>query len=153
MQRIYVPFGKDYETVYGLLEHGFNDENNNSYQRGKFSRTYSNPECTQLQCTVARRSFGDIFYLCKTYFPNTTREEVAYNLLSIPHMRAIFCDDIGKLVFRAIGHNREFSAQLLFSETNFKGKDGVSLNDVRKYYNDYAAYRNGEPVELHSELE
>lgn len=44
--------------------------------------TYSDKECTLVQCVAGKyRSFDDIYYLCTTYFPEMTPKDVLHELL------------------------------------------------------------------------
>jgi hypothetical protein len=43
----------------------------------KFTTTYSNPECTEIQCVPCRRSFDDLLHVVKTYYPNVSNKHIA----------------------------------------------------------------------------
>lgn len=84
-----------------LLKRGF------SCRRGEgewysFVKTYSNPQLTREECHEARRSFDDLLEISRTYFPDTTEEELAktlYELHGEINLYFFFCSDIHKQVF------------------------------------------------------
>lgn len=114
--------------------------------------TYYNKECTKLHTGAGRnRSFGDIFGVAKTYFPNITDEEVAYTLLNLDsnnfkrkksYLCWLYCSDINKGVF-LLGDYDNYSTQFFNCQTYHKhqqdnvGEDGYSFNDIVSLANTY----------------
>lgn len=148
MEKIYLKDGHKHATISDLLAFGFS----NTDEVGMFARTYSDPDCLKAQCHEARRSFSDIFAICKTYFPEATREEVAHTLLNMRFMSCSFCGDINKLVFRAIGHSSSCDTSNLWGEEDEKGVDGLCWDDVQGFKDTYNNFLSGENVILHTEL-
>ena len=65
---IYFKGGDKFRTLYTLMKHYLNYYN---------PTTYSDPECTVQQCySFRRRSFEALLELARTYFPETTDEEL-----------------------------------------------------------------------------
>lgn len=66
----------------------------------KFKPTYKNKSLSNLECKEAYRSFPDLYKIAQTYFPDASKEEVAYIILNkIDYMYCIYCNDIQKFVF------------------------------------------------------
>jgi len=81
-------------TIYNFLLNFFNNYNNNYYTLNK-----NNKEVCDL---TRRRSLGDIFLICKYYFPNCTIFDVFKNLLKLSSNNLICynkCSTINKYVF------------------------------------------------------
>lgn len=83
--------------------------------------TYKNIKCTEIQCyTSKNRSFKDIYYLCKTYFPNITKKRVLMELccLYLPQFKVNIktCNTIDdcRFVYQKI-ENINKNDDLLFS--------------------------------------
>lgn len=149
MEKIYLKGGHKHATVSDLLAFGFS----NTDEVGMFARTYSDPDCLEAQCHEARRSFSDIFAICKTYFPEATREEVAHTLLNMKYMACTFCGDINKLVFRAVGYKPFCDDSNLYDdEYDEKGVDGLCWYDIRGFKDTYNDFLSGKNVTLHTEL-
>lgn len=55
---------------------------------------------TQQTSSGRRRSLGDIFMICKYYYPNITLLEVVKWLYSKPYFKGQFCSDIEKRVWK-----------------------------------------------------
>lgn len=72
------------------------------WENGLFTATYRDPECTDLQCRLARRSFGAICEICKTYFPCCRDRDVAIALAELcfdNSFKFFRCEDINRWVF------------------------------------------------------
>lgn len=84
--------GQIFDNVEQLLNFG--------YYNGFFPVTYKDPEFTEVEFRSARRSLSDLILIAKTYFPETTPEQVAYILYyKIEGLRCFFCPTAGKVVF------------------------------------------------------
>ena len=64
--------------------------------------TYTNKECTYVQCDKIRRSFDDLLEIVQTYYPSTTPELLISRLLKlkIPNYNSIYlinCEGMRKL--------------------------------------------------------
>jgi hypothetical protein len=64
--------------------------------------TFHDKECTKIQCEKNKgRSFDDLYYCCKTYFPNVTPKKVFHELVIYNLNNKIFysgtCSTIGKI--------------------------------------------------------
>jgi len=71
----------------------------------KFTTTYRDEECETPQCGTAYRSLKNLFELCQTYYPNTTKDEVINFLVNGDEtlgmsFNTMFCTTIGELVFK-----------------------------------------------------
>ena len=64
--------------------------------------TFFDENCTKYQCRGHRRSFEDLLLISKTYFSNTTKEELLKCLISM-NMKFYFCSNINKIVFHFHG--------------------------------------------------
>lgn len=96
--KIYFKEADKAKTVVELFEIGFSPYCDNRYYRsGQFVETYSDLEFSVRQCTQARRSFEELFFIASTYFPETTLEEVAYVITR--NFMCFYCDGVKKLVF------------------------------------------------------
>ncbi len=94
--KIYLNTKKEFKNIEELIQYGY------TRNQEKFKRTYLDPKCKIQDCHPARRSFGDLLLICKTYFPKTTEKELAKALFSLNKktgLRASFCGTINKLVF------------------------------------------------------
>ncbi|MFA9239461.1 MAG: hypothetical protein ACEQSQ_06170 [Candidatus Paceibacteria bacterium] len=103
----------------------------------EFKKTYRDPECTILECHSARRSFGDLVLICKTYFPETTEKEVAKTLFELNNeigVRASYCHTINKLVFLKSVYDKGqgLDCNLKYSYFNKKGCGNYSYNNIKK---------------------
>jgi len=70
-----------------------------------------------------RRSLGDIYLICKYYFPGVTIEQVIKHLikqLKKGHIGASYCNTIHKYVFHTQNTNWEKSARTEYNNLNFK---------------------------------
>jgi len=94
--KIYLKTDKEFkninEVIYALYNHNYHF----AYE------TYSNKECTDLQCSEGKlRSFDDIYYLCKTYFPDTTEKDVIYELVNLKINNKVcwfaYCGGMGRI--------------------------------------------------------
>ena len=74
----FIKNGEKASNVHELLLMFLNPEEDNIY----FKPTYTNKECTLLDCNAKRRSFEDILDVVQTYFPNKTEEDLNQALLA-----------------------------------------------------------------------
>lgn len=84
------------ETLEGFLQRFFTDWNSSR------PTIYVGNGHTQTE-PDKRRSLGDIFQICRYYYPNCTVEEVSkilYSLVdTVPNFRSSYCNQINKRVF------------------------------------------------------
>lgn len=78
MDKIYIQTDKRPKTVRELLRKLYSIEIvYNKVKRA--TSTYSNKECTILQCGPEKnRSFRDVYALCKTYFHNVSEKKYSW---------------------------------------------------------------------------
>ena len=95
MKKIYFE-NANTESIQSLLKSGFTYASGNIY---KFVRTYNDLEFRSEECHPARRSFLDLYYICKTYFPDVTQKEVATVMSKVNNLGITYCSDIHKYVF------------------------------------------------------
>lgn len=77
---LYVKFKKP-RTVKEFLNKFYQENPYNSYIL-MASETYSDKECTKLQCVENKlRSYDDLFELIKTYYPSYTRKKLTLLLI------------------------------------------------------------------------
>lgn len=125
-----------FQNVKELLDFGFGSSD-------RFCKTYYDRKCQEEQCDSARRSFGDLLEICQTYFPETTKEEVAFALLSVNEITSFHCTTIGKLVFLSdrwdnSENRKKFDTRLGADYTSdFLDDNNMCFNIVEKYANDY----------------
>jgi hypothetical protein len=128
---IYSQGAKDCKTLTDLLNWGFSERN------GMFVATYKDPQLTQYQCgSNRRRSFTELLEIAQTYLPNTTKEQLAYEL-TIGRYTCAGCCDIHKLVFRKrieLSDNTDHQLHFINFWSCFTKDEpdinGVSYNDV-----------------------
>lgn len=135
---IYFQGGEEARSLKELIMMGYRNPN------GYFAKTYSDEECIQPQCHSGRRSFLDLYECAVTYFPNTTREELAYILFhECPQMRTLYCNTINKLVFVRDNSGRDmwFQGMTLSggisADPETKDSTGMSYNIIQQYANNY----------------
>jgi hypothetical protein len=76
MSKIYLKTDQKFKNHIELLRYFYRDR--------QADVTYKNKECTKIQCEPDRlRSFDDLYYLCKTYFPTITYKTVFKTLLRL----------------------------------------------------------------------
>lgn len=125
-----------------LLNSGFNNF---------FCETFSDKECTEQQCKIARRSFNDLLLICLTYFPKTTKEELAYVLLNnISRLVCFYCPNIDKLVFLKEGADKPFYFdKRVYSECDEEYVDctGVCFNNILNWSKEYE--KENTPSQIH----
>lgn len=117
--------------IKSLLKMGFE----NPYS---FKRTFKDPEYTKLEFRSARRSFGDLLLICKTYFPNTTEEKLAKTLLELHKeigVRASYCTTINKVVFFKDPAKVSFGYGVNGLQKRLKGEGTHSFNEILKLAN------------------
>ena len=98
-----------------------------------FAITYLNPECTIQQCHSARRSFLDLYWIAKTYFPDTTKKQAAKIILD--KCTCFYCSNIKKLVFYKSFSYQGFKFALVCGpqyNEDFKDSSKRSYNDLIK---------------------
>lgn len=123
--------GKEFKDITEIITFGY--DGGYIY----FKPTYSDPECTKLQCHQARRSFSDLLELCQTYFPETTKEQLAYVLLNkVENLNVFFCNDIRKFVFESYLHTG-ICRKSHYHEKGKIGLDNYSLEQIEKLAQDY----------------
>lgn len=132
--KIYLKLKKKPTSLQDLFEKGYSDY-------GMFVPTYSNPEYTKVQCERARRSFLDLYRIAKTYFPRTTKKEVAYVLLNeISNLCCFYCSTIKKLIFvrDVISDVCEFEARMNGSYTeDWEDEAGLTFNRIKNLSDSY----------------
>jgi len=72
------------------------------HDSGLFKETFQDENLTIWECNSARRSFEDLLTVCRTYFGNTTEEELMQALIN-NNIRYYYCNDINKTVFHLRG--------------------------------------------------
>lgn len=78
--KLYVKFKKTRSVREFLLKFFVAHTSSPTYYTG--GATWYNPECTQLQCDINKwRSFDDVYYLVRTYFPTVTPKKLIHELL------------------------------------------------------------------------
>lgn len=108
----------------------------------KFIRVYNNEKNTytlkgNLQCSnQCRRSGGDIFRICKYYFPKTKFIDVMRILESLPNetvgVRSSVCHTISKRVYYSFGDDTHITRI-----ANEDTLDEFGMNIYRKNYKNY----------------
>jgi len=122
---IYFKGGDKATSIKDLLDKGFSVDQYGWY---KFLSTYKTNEFLVQECHVARRSYYDLFEICKTYFPDTTEEDFLDTLLSMHVggiLTCVFCYDIKKVVW--FKHPNYLMGNY---EKNTTGIDDLSYNDI-----------------------
>lgn len=128
---IYFKNGESAFNLTGLLNLLYN-----SHYLGYAHKTYSDKELTILQCKEARRSFYDLLEIVQTYFPQTTKEELAYRLLHMTGWSCFYCDNIKKLVF--VMDNDRFAARMGSKyDVDYVDSTGICFNDIKKWSENY----------------
>lgn len=101
-KKIYIKHDKSYpfasvrDVIYSLFRNG--DGSRRSYAM----LTYSDADCTRVECSAGRRSFEDLLCLARTYFPETTEVELMAVMKELK-LTFYFCCDIHKIVFFYMG--------------------------------------------------
>lgn len=116
MQKIYVTFKKvKNKSIVKFLEECYGKIGSNL---NNFGATYSDLECTKLQCNSGNRSFEDIYCIVKTYYKYCSIKHFAKQFLKFlklnKRLRIIYCNDIGKWVFMNISWGNIFEYNYLF---------------------------------------
>lgn len=87
-----------------------------------------NPKDLTVQCIKGkRRSIGDIFLVCRYYYPTCTLKEI-YNLLSITYVKKIFsikCNEIGKKTYAGF-----YFREIVYSNPYSKNEYGWTLDSL-----------------------
>lgn len=129
------------KNITALLLDGFTAQN------GKFVETFTDEELTQSQCHRARRSFIDLWDICKTYFPKCTKERLAWVLLNnIPGLMCFTCPIINRVVFQKDRHEKE-EVGCPYSDNNGiaanrEDPSGISYNIVVELAKNYKHKKN-----------
>lgn len=106
---IYVKFAEEKKprTIKEFLIKFYSYYKTSDFAKGYI--TYSNKECTSLQCEKTYRSFDDLLELVQTYYPSTTVQKFIKILLTVkipkkdnntfykPHLG--ICSGMGKIRF------------------------------------------------------
>ena len=99
--------------------------------------TYSNAECTNVQCPQGRfRSVTELLEIVQTYYPKTTL--VIRDLVnSGENIALIWCTQVNKVVLKYVSaQQRAFVTQYSLERyANSKGVDGYSINDYQTLIN------------------
>lgn len=76
---------------------------NSLYTNTGYSKlTFYDKELKIIECSGKRRSFEDLYLICKTYFPKTNKKEVMKALINI-NILFYYCMHIKKIVFHYNG--------------------------------------------------
>lgn len=136
---IYFDGGNKHKDLLSLLNDGYTGQ---SYSL--FKRTFSNAELTTEQCHIARRSFGDLLLIARTYFPETSEGELAYLLLyKVNKMSCFICPNIDKIVFISDRPSKKDNDLCNFEVINFgvtrdtKGVDELSFRNLKQMADEY----------------
>lgn len=133
-----LPEDKTFDNISELLICGYNE----SRYPYTFVPTFHDVECISPQCHSARRSFEDLLAICQTYFPPTTKKELAQtlyklshtdNLLSNKHNYRIcpmWCCTICKLVFTTDQYTWEAEFEPRFKDGINRGGTIRTRNDI-----------------------
>lgn len=125
---IYFKDGDKATDLYDLFKIAYNGN-----KRTLFPITYSDAALTKKQCHKARRSFGDLVEISKTYFPDVTPGEVASLLIELD-LCCFVCSDIEKLVFVNYHDTKGCCAD---SIDDYGVNDGYSYKDIINLSNKY----------------
>ena len=112
------------------------------FLRGKAYVTYSNEECTEIQCkSTANRSITDLHKIVMSRFPKTTFEAVVKIIKEFMEedksIVLVWCTQINKPVIKFV-NNKAASWISNHSKENYytkKGVDGYSLKDYEEMMN------------------
>lgn len=112
------------------------------FLRGKSYKTYTNPECTNIQCkSTANRSITDLHKMILSRFPKTTFEAVIKIVKNFMEedksIILVWCTQINKPVIKFVNNK---SAEWISNTSknnyyNHKGVDGYSLKDYEEIMN------------------
>lgn len=102
---IYVKSEKEIKSIQDVVDAMFSEPRIGAIG-AKGTETYSDPEFNIIQCKAGKyRSFDDVMEACKTYFPETTIQEV-YHAITKPRrykyfkkylfLYCVYCEDIKK---------------------------------------------------------
>ena len=122
---IYFKSKRTFKDIEELLTYGY------SRYAECFKPTYD--ERNQYQCHPARRSFGDLLNICRTYFPKTTEKQLAKTIFSLHtsiKLRASYCNTIDKLVF--LKDSGSFDVGVPSGYKNHRGNGTISYNEFIK---------------------
>lgn len=132
LRRLYYKGGRSKKTLKDLIKDGF-------AENGGFVQTFTNSKYTGNQCKKdANRSFGDLLRLARTYFPKTTREELAtllYKLNEEIKLYAQFCHTVNKVVFRKGQSYQSITLDYYINNAyngNLVGADKYSFNMIKQ---------------------
>ena len=109
------------------------------FLRGKAYVSYSDPECTQVQCkATANRSITDLLAIVKGRFPKTSLEAIVRILREFMQedksVILVWCTQINKVVIKCI-NNPTSEIVSNHSRNNYYtnvGVDGFSLKDYEQ---------------------
>lgn len=128
MSKIYFKKNKEFDDIEELLEYGYKGYNSS------FKPTYIKTEKTTFQeCHPARRSFGDLLIICRTYFPETTEKQLAKTIFKLNKkigLRASYCSTINKVVFLKDRKNSPIDRHMTPSQKVKKGYGTHTFNEI-----------------------
>ena len=85
-------------------------------------KTYHDEFFKHIQCRAgSRRSFEDLLSIAKTYYPETTEEELMQSLINI-RINFYYCHDISKIVFLG-SHGTILTKFVNFNDYNGKVRE------------------------------
>lgn len=123
-KHLYIRDGNTFTTLAHLMSRGFSQSS-----WGYFATTFLNANCTEQEDKQRRRSFDDLLVIARTYFPETTEEELAKVLTTTKGLRALFCNDIKKIVFVKDYGNSSFTINSGYG-LEIKGASNYSGEDI-----------------------
>lgn len=107
--------------------------------------TYSNPECTIVQCRAgAFRSVTELLEIVQTYFPKTTLEGLMKIITKVieqnKNVELIWCTQVKKVVLKyntnsGLQKEQFVTKYSLDRYKDTKGEDGYSISDYLKIIN------------------
>lgn len=104
--------------------------------------TYSNAECTNVQCPQGRfRSVTELLEIVQTYYPKTTLVDILKIIRDLvnsgENIALIWCTQVNKVVLKYVSaQQRAFVTQYSLERyRNSKGVDGYSINDYQTLIN------------------
>lgn len=131
---IYLKIEKKPETIEELLLKLFSHVHYKNDNYTTTVPTYSNPECTVLQCERHKfRSFDDIVEIVNTYFPNTDNMTVLHNLLILQITSAS-----GIVLLPAMLMCRSIEKPTIYYSIRFeRDYNGGTFTDAKQRFSNY----------------
>lgn len=133
MNKIYFRLDSKPKNIIDLLKDGYNGFNSTLLH--EFKPTYKDEGLTKCECHAARRSFGDLLIICKTYFPKTQRKDLAKAIMKLNKqigLRASYCNTIDKLVFLKQNNRHIPIDYYMNGYRSLRGKGTVSFSEFVK---------------------